>query len=71
MKEITATVVFNHFEGGFWGLIDKDKNKYVPVNMPEQLKVEGKTSVIVISERPDVTGIQMWGAYVEIISFNT
>lgn len=71
MKEIKGRVVYNDLEGGFWGIIDEDGKKYVPVNMPEQLKIENKWSTIVLTEKSFDAGIQMWGTYVEIISFET
>jgi hypothetical protein len=68
--EITATVVYQNLEGGFWGLEDENGNNYLPVNMPEQLKYEGKKVKLVIREA-DAAGTAMWGRPVRIVSFST
>lgn len=68
--EITATVVYQNLEGGFWGLKDERGNNYLPVNMPEQLKYQGKKVKLVIREA-DVAGTAMWGRPVRIVSFST
>lgn len=67
---IKATVVYNKFEGGFWGLIDQDGNEYLPTNMPQQLMQIGKTISCGITSS-DTMSIYMWGEPVEIISFET
>jgi len=68
--EITATIVYQNLEGGFWGLEDEKGNNYLPVNMPEQLKHEGKKVKVVIREA-DEAGAAMWGRPVHIVSFST
>lgn len=61
---------FVDLEGGFWGMIDKHGNQFMPVNLPEQLKYEGRSFMITI-EPLDVMGMMMWGEPVKIISFTT
>lgn len=71
MKEISGTIVFEDIEGGFWGIVDENNNRYIPVNLPEQLKWNGKKSTMTIRYRDDISGIHMWGRYVEITAFQT
>lgn len=67
---ITGKVVFLSFEGGAYGIIDQNGKKYLPINMPNQLKKDGAN--VVCSVRPaDVESIIMWGDPVYIYSFET
>ena len=69
-KTITATIVYQEIEGGFWGLIDQDGNHWLPINMPEQLKYAGKKIKLVIRE-VDMMTTSMWGKPVKVVSFST
>ena len=55
---------------GFWGIESKNGEKYLPINMPEQLKYEGKT-VQCRAVKYDGDTMHMWGEAVKIISFKT
>jgi len=39
-KRITGIISYHDLEGGFWG-IDTGTEKYLPVNIPEQMKSDG------------------------------
>ena len=68
--KITGKVVFLSFEGGAYGIIDQNGKKYLPINMPNQLKKDG--AQVVCSVRPaDVESMFMWGEPVYIYSFET
>ncbi len=68
--KITGNVVFLSFEGGAYGIIDQHGRKYLPVNMPNQLKQDGAR--VVCSVRPvDAASMVMWGEPVYIYSFET
>ena len=69
-KRIHGTVTFQNLGTGFWGIIDDKGNEWRPVNMPEQLKKEGKT-VTVTAQEVDEMSIFMWGTPVEIVRFHT
>lgn len=57
-------------EGGAYGIIDKSGRKFLPLNMPNQLKREGAN--VVCKVRPaDVETTMMWGEPVYIDSFET
>lgn len=72
MKKHTIKGKVNYFnvEGGFWGITDQSGGKWLPVNMPEQLKMEGR-KVKVKAKEIDGDSIFMWGTMVKIISFET
>ena len=70
MKTITGKVVHVPFATGTWGIVDNDGNEWLPVNMPEQLKKEGKKVTVTIKE-VDEMSVFMWGVTVRIISFHT
>jgi len=68
---IQGTVTYQDFEGGFWGIIDKDGNKFVPVgHLPERVRVDG------LKVRADVEPVQMfgttmWGTHVKVTSIES
>lgn len=67
---ITGKVVYLSFEGGAYGIIDQHGKKYLPINMPNQLKKDG--AHVICSVRPaDVASMVMWGEPVYIQSFET
>ena len=68
--KITGKVVFLSMEGGAYGIIDSSGRKFLPVNMPNQLKKEGAN--VKCKVRPaDVETLMMWGEPVYIESFET
>lgn len=69
--EIKGTVKYIDLETGFWGIETAAGEKYIPVNMPEQLKSEGREVEITAEIAPDVSGLHMWGTYIRITSFET
>jgi hypothetical protein len=70
MKSITGKVTHVPLATGFWGIIDNKGNEWRPVNMPEQLKSEGKQVTVTVKE-VDEMSIFMWGTPVRILSFHT
>lgn len=68
--QIKGKVVFEDMSGGFWGIIGENGKQYLPVNMPEQLKVKG-AQVELSVEDSDQGSIFMWGSPVKILSFHT
>ncbi len=69
-KRITGKVVYKNLESGFWGIEDEKGNEYLPVNFPEQLKLEGAAVHLTIQEIEAET-LFMWGIPVKILSFHT
>jgi len=68
--KIKGKVVFISMEGGAYGIIDKNGKKYLPINMPNQLKKDG-AEVICSVRAADVASVFMWGEPVYIYSFET
>ncbi len=69
-KRITGTVKWQSLEMGFWSIIDEKGNEWLPVNMPEQLKKEGRKVTVTLRE-VDVMNPFMWGTPVVLESFPT
>ncbi len=70
MKKITGKVTHVSLATGFWGVVDQQGNEWRPVNMPEQLKKEGKQVTLTV-QKVDEMSIFMWGTPVRILSFHT
>ena len=68
---VRVTVKHMSIEGGFWGLFDQQGRKWLPVNLPEQLKREGVEANCTLEEMPDVVTSYNWGTPVRITSFET
>jgi len=67
---ITAegTIVYKEFEGGFFGIITDDGNKYKPVNLPVNFQRGGLRITFEGKLNADLVGIHMWGKLIEIIN---
>jgi hypothetical protein len=70
-KRIVGTVSYQDIGTGFWGITDTQGNKWRPVNMPEQLKVEGSRVRCTVRIIDEDMSIHMWGEAVKIIAFQT
>jgi len=69
-KEIKGKVSYQNLEMGFWGIIDEAGNKWQIMNMPEQLKYDGRQVAVTI-EPIDAMTMTMWGTPAQIIVFDT
>jgi len=68
---IEGTVTFQDFEGGFWGIIDSEGNKYVPIDrLPDDFRVDGK-KITADLETVHMLGTTMWGTHVKVTSIAT
>ncbi len=68
--KIKGKVVYLSFEGGAYGIIDDHGRKFLPLNMPNQLKKDG-AEVICTVKQSDAETMIMWGEPVTIESFET
>ncbi len=68
---IKGKVVYQNLGTGFWGIIDSKGNEWRPVNMPDQLKYEGKKVTVVAHKAQEGMSIFMWGKAIEVVSFST
>jgi hypothetical protein len=60
----TGTVVFVKLEGGFFGIITDNGNRYVPINIRKEFQKDGLKVRLEGKFRPDLLGIHMWGTYI-------
>ncbi|MEL6925439.1 MAG: hypothetical protein AAFO94_15430 [Bacteroidota bacterium] len=70
-KKIKGKVVYQNLGIGFWGIVADNGTEYRPINMPEQLKYEGKSVSVHIAEVEEEMSMFMWGTPVRIVSFRT
>ncbi len=71
MKSLKGRSVYHTFEGGFWGIESDSGEKFLPLNMPEQLKTHLAQIECRIVVLPDVVTRFNWGQPCRIISFET
>ena len=69
--KISGTVKYQDLGPGFWGIVGSDGANWRPVNMPEQLKKEGKNVNVTATQMEEGASIFMWGTPVKITSFYT
>ena len=69
--QISGIVTFQNLGTGFWGIIGDDGQEWRPVNMPDQLKQDGKRVHISIKKIKDDVSIFMWGTPIQIISIHS
>lgn len=62
----TGTIKFVSLEGGFFGIISDDDNRYDPVNLPPEFEYDG-LRVLFAGEILDLFSIHMWGRIIRII----
>ena len=68
MIKIKGKVTYEDLEGGFWGIIDENGSKWIPVPMPEQLKQEGANVQLTAIVLEDYQTVYMWGTPIVIKS---
>ncbi|MFZ1676574.1 MAG: hypothetical protein WAT91_04835 [Saprospiraceae bacterium] len=68
--KVNGKVILISIEGGAYGIIDNSGRKFLPLNMPNQLKKDG-ANVICNVRSADVETTMMWGEPVYIDSFET
>ena len=59
-------VIRVELEGGFWGLIDAQQNKYRPKKLPEPYKQHGQCVRMQYEILEGEMSIQMWGQRIDI-----
>jgi len=74
--EGTGTIVYNDFEGGFYGIVsDFDIPGYPitqldPITLPQEFREEGLRVWFKVRLRPDLVSFHMWGILVEILEIH-
>lgn len=56
---------------GFFGIVTSKGEELLPLNLPEQLKYEGKEIEVLATDATDNMSMFMWGKAVKIIGFKT
>ncbi len=64
----TGTISHIDLEGGFYGLIADDGQKYFPKNLAQEFKINGLHVRFQVKILSGVATIYMWGTPVEVIS---
>lgn len=65
-KVITATVKYIDLEGGFYGLVTDDGERYLPTNLAAEFQTDGTVLMFKTIAVNDVATIQQWGTLVEL-----
>jgi hypothetical protein len=66
--EITGTIRYLSFEGGFYGIVTDDGQHFDPVNLPDSLKEDGLRIRARVERMRGWVSIHMWGHLVRIIT---
>jgi hypothetical protein len=69
--QISGKAIYHNFEGGFWGIESDSVKKYTPINMPEQLKLDGARVKVTAVVLQDAYTLTMWGDAIRIVGFET
>jgi heat shock protein HslJ len=64
----TGTVRFIALEGGFFGIITPAGDTYLPLNLPDDFKVDGLQVVFTAREAPEAVTTGQWGTPIRIDS---
>ncbi len=70
-KSIKGKVTYQDIGTGCWGIIDEAGHEWRVVNMPEQLKFNGKKVIVRAKAAKEEFSAFMWGDPIEIVSFST
>lgn len=71
MKKIKGRSEYISLETGFWGIVADNGEKYLPINMPEQLKTKGAEVECTVVDASDMDSMFQWGTLVRVVSFKT
>lgn len=66
-KNIQATVKWIDLEMGFYGLVDQNGNKWLPINLPQRMQQNGLTVNVKVQVLHDAVTTNMWGTAVELL----
>lgn len=62
-----GTVKYIDIEGGFYGIVSENGDRYNPLDMPPSFKVDGLRVQVTARKSDDVATIMMWGTPVHIV----
>lgn len=64
---VTGTIKYIDLEGGFYGIIADSGERYFPLNLDQQYKVDGQKVRVEGKVRKNVMTTTMWGTPLEIL----
>jgi hypothetical protein len=64
----SGTVRLLDFEGGFYGIISDNGEKYDPINLNKEFQVDGLRVRFDAKKRENMVSYHMWGTIIEIIN---
>ena len=70
-KTVTGKIVYKNLGPGCWGIVENNGTEWRIVDMPEQLKYEGKTTTVTLEEVNEDFSVFMWGTPASVITFST
>jgi len=62
----TGTIQYINLEGGFYGIVDDDGNKYDPVNLQNEFQEDGLRVKFSFKVLTDTASMHMWGTLIEL-----
>ncbi len=65
-----GTVMYIELEGGFFGIIADDGNKYNPIDLPKDFQKNGLKVRFEGKLNPELFSIHQWGELIEITKIN-
>lgn len=65
--EFTGRIVYVPLEGGFYGILADDGQRYDPLSLPEPWRQDGLQVRVKGRLRPGSVGFHMWGMRIEIL----
>lgn len=67
--KIKGKISHQKLSGGFWGIIDKNGEKWKPKELPKELQKEGLIVEIKAKKVMGAMSIFMWGTTIKILEF--
>lgn len=62
----TGTIQYIDLEGGFYGIVDDDGNKYGPVNLQDEFQEDGLRVKFSFKILTNTVSTHMWGTLIEL-----
>ncbi len=69
--KFNGTVVYNTFEGGFYGIVADDGTSYDPIGLPSAFAKDGMRVHVVAQPCPGMASIHMWGEIVKVTAISS
>ena len=66
--EISGTVLYKNFEGGFFAIDGDDGSKYDPISLPESFRKDGLKVKVTARLRKDAMSMHMYGSIIEVVT---